>query len=34
MGLFVFIVNLVAGQSGNLKKLVSKLFVRHQPLKA
>ena len=26
MGLFVFIVNLVAGQSGNLKKLVGKLF--------
>ena len=35
MGLFVFLVNLVAGQSGNLKKLVSKLFVRHeQPVKA
>jgi hypothetical protein len=24
-------VNLVAGQSGNLKKLVGKLFARHQP---
>ena len=34
MGLFVFIVNLVAGQSGNLKKLVGMLFARHQPAKA
>ena len=34
MGLFVFIVNLVAGQSGNLKKLAGKLFARHEPVKA
>jgi len=34
MGLFVFIVNLVAGQSGNLKKLVGKLFGKQQPVKA
>jgi hypothetical protein len=30
----VFIVNLVAGQSGNLKKLVGKLFAVHKPAKA
>ena len=35
MGLFVFLVNLVAGQSKNIKKLFSKLFVTHeQPVKA
>ena len=33
MGLFVFLVNLVAGQSGNLKKLFGKLIGR-QPVKA
>ena len=34
MGLFVFLVNLVAGQSGNIKKLFGKLFARHDPIKA
>lgn len=34
MGLFVFIVNLVAGQSGNLKKLVGMLFATHKPKEA
>ena len=34
MGLFVFLVNLVAGQGGNIKKLFGKLFVTHQPVKA
>ena len=34
MGLFVFLVNLVAGQSGNIRKLFGKMTVRHQPLKA
>jgi hypothetical protein len=33
MGMFVFLVTLVAGQSGNLKKLFGKLIGR-QPVKA
>ena len=33
MGLFVFIVNLVAGQSGNMKKLAGKMFATHRPAK-
>jgi len=31
MGLFVFLVNFVAGQGGNIKKLTARLFARHDP---
>lgn len=31
MGVFVFLVNLVAGQGGNIKKLFGMLFATHKP---
>ena len=34
MGLFVFLVNFVAGQGQNIRKLTGKLFGRQEPLKA
>ncbi len=34
MGLFVFLVNFVAGQGGNIKKLTGKLFGRKEAVKA
>ncbi len=34
MGVFVFLVNLVAGQGKNLKKLGGMLFARHRPKEA
>ena len=34
MGLFVFLVNLVAGQGKNIKKLFSKMTVVHTSVKA
>ena len=33
MGIFVFLVNLVAGQAGNIKKLFAMLFATHKPAK-
>lgn len=33
MGVFVFLVNLVAGQAGNIKKLFAMLFATHKPAK-
>ena len=34
MGLFVFLVNFVAGQGQNIKKLTGRLFKKDEPLKA
>ena len=34
MGLFVFLVNFVAGQGQNIRKLTGKIFGRREPLKA
>ncbi len=34
MGLFVFLVNFVAGQGQNIKKLTGKIFGKREPLKA
>ncbi len=34
MGMFVFLVNMIAGQGQNMKKLMGKLFATHDPVKA